>query len=461
MQDTAIETRDASKLDTLAEVLLRTQFLSVNINSMQIVVVGRGLDHELLVKAIRATISRCPLLLTRPDPKARRVEVGAWKPEDIRCDEAHHTGPLGFRHPEFRRFVTELALKNPVKWLEEPPVRFWHVRSTIEDKSCLLMTPSHAVADAKSDSMFLSELFSDYGRLLGQEDADGKRLGFESLPSVSPTCRQIDRGALSGIGMWESIKEGLAKDHGLRVQSQHVRGTSGRTVDFYREILDENLQKRFETAARREGQTVNTLLTACLLRAVKDQVAGKEKRIRVMMPVSVRNLVPERAKTYYQNFMLPYRMSLPRHSSDEVLFEDIARQVSDLKAGRIFLELAKLGHLNRLLRNRSTRRLGLWMFRRFQTTSIAYSNPGVVEERFTHFGHPGLPIEDYIGFGCLVAPIDFIFYTPKIHGRLELNAVYYPDAFDDFKEQVIDRIKRELIRITDKHAPDYDVARAA
>jgi hypothetical protein len=122
----------------------------------------------------------------------------------------------------------------------------------------------------------------------------------------------------------------------------------------------------------------------------------------------------------------------------------VAATVAELRNGAIHVELAKVAALTWLLRIPLLRPIGRWAYQRFQVTSVAYSNPGVIRERFVVFGDPSLPIDGYIGVGCVVPPLDFILYTPTIGGRLELNAVYYSERFEDFERELIAPLKRRI-----------------
>jgi hypothetical protein len=165
----------------------------------------------------------------------------------------------------------------------------------------------------------------------------------------------------------------------------------------------------------------------------------------MIVPISMRNVAGPLVAEHYRNFMLPCRLSYRLGASSRELMSDISQQISEVKLGRrIYLEIEKLKLMCMLLRNPLLHGMGLWLLNGFQQTSVAYSNPGVILEDFRTAGRSDVPVEDYMGFGCVLPPLDFILYTPTIHQQLELNAVYFPDAFEDFPRQIIGGVKRAL-----------------
>jgi hypothetical protein len=440
------------ELDPLAELFIHTARRGVNVNAMQIVVTKVPLRFELMARAIRQVVPAFPILLSRPEVRKGTILLNAWRSEDVRFAELKFEGGLHFQHTPFRRFLTNLSKDHPVDWQEGPPVRFWLIQSPVDpSRSCFLMMASHATADAKSDSMLLETILRAYGALHGGAErwtADAPRdHSFRGLAQVLPPPE--DR---SGLGLWsvamDAQREILAGDLGLRPASKAVRGQRARETDFYREVLSDELQAGIHALARASGHTLNTLFTAALVRAMEPELPrkpGKGQRVKAIVPISMRNMAGPAFDEHYRNFMLPCRLSYRLGASSRELMSDIARQISEVKLGRrVHLEIEKLKLMCMLLRNPLLHGLGLWLLNGFQQTSVAYSNPGIIQEDFRTCGRSDLPVEDYMGFGCVLPPLDFILYTPKLHQRLELNAVYFPDAFEDFPRQVIGGVKRAL-----------------
>jgi NRPS condensation-like uncharacterized protein len=440
------------ELDPLAELFIHTTRRGVNSNAMQIIVTQFAMKHGLMAKAIRQTVPQFPILLSRPEVRKGTIVLDAWKPDDIRFDEVTFEGRIGFDQPAFRKFLTNLSKDHSVDWLTAPPVRFWLVQSAVEpDRSCFLMTAAHATADAKSDSMLLETLLRTYGALDGgaeQWTPEAPRdHSFRGVSLVLPPPK-----SRSGLRLWnvtkDAIKEVLDNTLGLRSASKAVRKHKAREADFYREVLPEDMQASIHTLSRTSGHTLNTLFTAALVRAMEHELPvkpGKHQRVKTIVPISMRNMATPAFSEHYRNFMLPCRLTYRVGGSSRELLDDIAKQIAEVKrGGRVHLEIKKLKLMCTLLHTPLLHRLGLKLLDGFQQTSVAYSNPGVIDEDFRTCGRSDLPVEDYIGFGCALPPLDFILYTPKLHQRLEINAVYYPDAFTDFRAQIIDGVKRAL-----------------
>jgi NRPS condensation-like uncharacterized protein len=441
---------DRQELDSLAELFIHTTRQGVNSNAMQIIVTQFPMKLEVMDRAIRQTVRDFPILLSRPRKGA--ILLDAWKPEDVRFGEVKFDGRIHFEHAPFRKFLTNLSKDHPVDWQHAPPIRFWLIQSPADpDRSCFLMTASHATADAKSDSMLLERVLQTYGALHGGAErwvADEPRdHSFRAIAQVLPLPK--DR---TGLHLWnvaaDAVREVLEKTLSLRPASKAVRRQKAREADFYREVLPEEMQASIHALARTTGHTVNTLFTAALVRAMERELPlnpDKKQRVKAIVPISTRNMADPVFGKHYRNFMLPCRLTYRLGASSKELLSDISQQISNVKVGnRVHLEIMKLKLMATLLRNPVLHRLGLWLLDGYQQTSVCYSNPGVIDEDFRSCGRSDLPIEDYIGFGCALPPLDFIMYTPKLHQRLELNAVFYPDAFKDFRVQIIDGVKQAM-----------------
>ena len=443
---------DREELDALAEIFIHTTRRGVNSNAMQIIVTGAPLRFELMARAIRQSLRAFPILLSRPELRRRTIALHAWTPEDVRFEEVRFDGRIDFAHPAFRRFLTNLSKDHPVDWLHGPAVRFWLVQSPADPgRSCFLMTASHAAADAKSDSMLLETLLRSYGALhAGAPCGDHeppRDHSFRGVTQVLPPPSDRTGLRLRNVTL-DSLREVLASTLGLRAASRAVRRNTAREADFHREVLSDEMQASIHALARSSGHTINTLFTAALVRTMERELPvkpGKHQRLKAIVPISTRNMAARSFADHYRNFMLPCRITYQVGASWPDLLRDIAQQIASVKTPlRVQLEIQKLKLMCALLRSPVLRRLGLVLMSGFQQTSVAYSNPGVIVEDFRSCGHGDLPVESYIGFGCALPPLDFILYTPKIHDRLELNAVYYPDAFHDFRAQIIEGVKHDL-----------------
>jgi NRPS condensation-like uncharacterized protein len=445
---------EREELDALAELFIWTTRQGVNSNAMQIIVTGFQVKFATMERAIRQTVVQFPILLSHPEVKKSKIQLDAWKPEDIKFEERKFDGRIGFAHAPFRRFLTNLSKEHPVDWQHAPPVRFWLVQSSVDpDHSCLLMTASHATADAKSDSMLLETVLKNYGAIHGGADRwvpeSPRDHSFRGVTQVLPPPRNR-----SGLRLWnvaiDATKEVLQKTLGLRPGSKAVRKQKSREADFYREVLPEEMQAGIHELARASGHTVNTLFTAALVRAMEPELPlkpGKNQRVKAIIPISMRNMAAPAFGHHYRNFMLPCRLTYRLGASSRELLDDIAKQISEVKVGgRFLLEIEKLKLMCTLMRNPLLHRIGMVLLDGYQQTSVCYSNPGVIDEDFRNCGRSDLQVEDYIGFGCALPPLDFILYTPKLHGRLEINAVYYPDSFKDkdFRLTIVEGVKRGM-----------------
>lgn len=441
------DTRDpgAIPFDPLVEILLHLE-TRVNINSMQIMLIDGVIERGRLRNAIDRVAARFPLLISRPDVGRRVVVPNAWRPSDLPLTEVPYSGPMDFSCPRFRRFVTDLSVRNPVRWRDAPPIAFWLIQGDARhERSCLLVTPSHAAADAKSDSMLMEAL----GRAYAGVDHGRPQLvhGWASFEH-----RYLHH---AGGGLQDAVREFINSD--ISAPAKVFATTTDaddedQTLDFYSETLTPAVQNAVTSFAKRAATTVNTVFSAALARTVRRALAPTANAglVRLMAAVSVRRLAGEQAARHYRNYMLPCRMRVRAEDADDALLTSIARQTSRWKTDAIGRDLATVSLVSRLLRSRVTAPLVWPVIQRIQGTVAAYSNPGVVEEDFSFFGSEDFPIAGYIGVGCLVPPLRFIVYTPHINGRLQLNAVYRRRCFPDFATRVIPHLKTELQQLIDR-----------
>jgi len=412
---------DRQKLDSLAELFIHTTRQGVNSNAMQVIVTSFAMKFGVMERAVRQTVPKFPILLSRPDGRKGTIVLNAWKLEDVQFAEVKFDGRIGFAHTAFRRFLTNLSKNHPVDWHAGPPVRFCLVQSSVDpDHSCFLMTASHATADAKSDSMLLETILKTYGALHGGaerwEPEEPEDHSFRGISEVIPPPK-----SRSGLRLWnvaiDATKEVTAKTLGLRPGSKAVRKQKSREADFYREELPEEMQAGIHELSRASGHTVNTLFTAALVRAMEPELPlrpDKNQRVKVIVPISMRNLAGPAFGKHYRNFMLPCRLTYRVGVGTRELLDDIAKQISAVKiGGRFHIEIKKLGLMCTMLRNPVLHKLGLGLLDGYPQTSVCYSNPGVIEEDFRDCGRSDLPIEDYIGFGCACRPWTSFFILPS------------------------------------------------
>jgi hypothetical protein len=433
----AASQRRATPFDPLLEILLHLES-RVNINSMQIVLVDGVLERGRLRDAIDRVAQRFPLLISRPDLRRRVVVPDAWRPSDIPLHEVPYPGAMDFSSPQFRQFVTNLSVRNPVRWRESPPVALWLIQGCVpRPRSCLLLTPSHAIADAKSDSMLMEALGRAYA---GADDMTSHAVhGWTQL-------RQRYLHHLGG-GLRDAMREFLRSDISAPGNVLIAADDeSDQTLDFHTEELAPAVLHDVTQFARRTGTTVNTVFSAALARTVRRALVpdGADGLVRLMTAVSVRRLAGRPAAHEYRNYMLPCRMRVRAEDSDDVLLASITRQTNRWKGDDVGRELAIAYVVAQLLRAGVAAALVWRIIQRIQGTVAAYSNPGVIDEDFRCFGDRALPIAGYVGFGCLVPPLRFIVYTPHINGTLRLNAVYRRASFPDFATRVIPQLKAEL-----------------
>lgn len=427
--------------DPLVEILLHLE-TRANINSMQIMLIDGTLDRGRLRDAIDRVARRFPLLTSSPDLRRRVVVPDAWRPADLPLTEVPCAGPMDFACARFRHFLTDLSVRNPVRWREAPPIAFWLVQGGT--RSCLVVTPSHAVADARSDSMLMDALGRAY---VGDDDDTAETIhGWSALQPRY--LRHV------GGGLQEAMREFLQTDVSApaRVLAAPADADADPALDFHSEPLTPAVQEAVMRFARRTATTVNTVFSAALARTVRRALApaAADGLVRLMAAVSVRRLGGQQAARHYRNYMLPCRIRVRAEDADDTLLASIAQQTDRWKTEAVGRELSMVSLVSRLLRSRLGRTLGWPIVQRIQGTVAAYSNPGVITENFRFFGNQTLPVAGYIGFGCLVPPLQFIVYTPQLNGTLQLNAVYRRASFPDFATRVIPHLKTELQQLIDR-----------
>lgn len=452
---TRISTADVrpEPMDVLTALFYRLDMVT-NVNTNQIVLVDGLLDARLLERAVRETIPRYPILLSRPSITGKTIVRGAYEPGDVPFVLVRHEGPMDFSSRHFRRAILSLSERSPIHWDKVPPVQFFLIVGDTDGRSCIYMNTSHAVADAKSDSMLIEAIMGRYGGLAEDERAAGPveapKRDFASLQQIMPEIfgarkkiRRIARGVTRGIRDMVRSDDDWAVSPSKRVAAI-TQGDVGN--DFHHEILPAAVDRALKQTAAEVSCTLNTLFTAALVRVIekRNDYTVDTNYVRLTCAVSMRQLVGTSYKHDFRSYFVPCNLVIAKLQSPHGLIAQIQRQVRQLKQGGAFDEVGKMEAVSPLLRWRRLRRMGLRLIETVQGTNACYSNPGFIEEEFRFFGTPRLPVRSYIGFGCLIPPYDFILYTPTVDGRLYLNAVYRAAAFTDFAKEFIAPLKRQL-----------------
>lgn len=452
-------------MDALAEIFFRLE-TSANTNTNQIVLIAGVVQAKLLARAINDSIVRYPLLLSAPTLDGKAIIRDRYRPENVPIHYCLYEREMSFECREFRQFLLRLSEANQIRWCERPPVQFFLITAGRGDnRSCLYMNCSHAVADAKSDSLLIEDIMTHYGALIrAQRGLAGPRgkpnsariANFSSLFDIVPKrftgSARMKRLLSSGA---KSVGDLLRRDDGFVLRrSDFPTGHNGADayLDFYHEVLPAPLASMLREVTSKAGCTLNSVFTAALVRLLEQRggQASSRRCVRVTCAVSLRRLVEQRYREDFRSYFVPCTLVIEKGLGSAYLLRQIQSKVDQLKRDGIYAEIGKAEAITLILRRRRMRPLGLKLIERVQGTNACYSNPGVIEEQFTHFGIPDLPIIGYVGFGCVVPPYDFILYTPQIDGRLHLNAVYRNAAFSDFKREFIHGLKEELRRLADE-----------
>ena len=444
----------AERLDPLAEFFVSFEE-RLNSNTHQIVVLTGHLDLPRLRRAITKTVSEFELATTGLNESGTAEVPGAWKPEDVPFLHYPFSGKVSFEESALRRVLMRLSQWHPVRWKRQPPVQFFYLTDDTGERSALMFNSQHGIADARSDTLLLERLMTNYGMLSGDSSVTAP----EIEPAYHPHTpyRQVrDRCRVGGsfLGDAVSVTRELAKDLFVPCKGYGHRTSwsSREEVDFHHERIDAPTEAAILDLASRSGHTVNTVLMGALYRAAHATHGGASHRIKILCPVSLRNIVGEEYRDNFQNFMVPCSLIFKANYPDTAaLFADISETIGKIKRDYIYTYANRLYPIARMFSLSFMGPIKSTVFNILQGSNIVYSNPGVIHENLDYFGTKEHAVLQYVGLGCLVSPYDFIFYTPKFRDHLYFNAIYRSSVFPDVQRDLIDPIKNAAIAMAEEY----------
>ncbi|MCP4488007.1 MAG: hypothetical protein GY820_11900 [Gammaproteobacteria bacterium] len=415
-----------------------------NINSHQIIIFDAKIDFRVLQKAIKRAIEYFPLLLARYDAENKSVLAGYWRVTDIPFYFIEYEKELSFSDAGLRQLLTGFSQKHPLKWSSRPPIQFIFICSSIEQKTGFMFNVSHAVADAQSDSFLVDRVAKCYQEIIGEEN-DNVRYLTNTVNNYSVTTLDFSK-----FSRRHSLRNRIAgymreflKDVFIRIKfSQGRRASPGLplNIDFYHEILDTEVVLDLKELCKATGHTINTVFLSALCGTLESHQGGKSTKI--MCPVSLRKYMGHENLNNYQNYMVPCNIHVSeRFSSSNEFIGVVGGQTDQIKKGGLISHLDRLTPMIHLLEKSPSKALASKLLAFFQGSNACYSNPGVMEENYRYFGAEDIPVYQYIGFGCLIEPYDFILYTPTINELLQLNVVYRKDRINDIEEYLVRPVK--------------------
>ncbi|AKJ26892.1 hypothetical protein [Caldimonas brevitalea] len=445
-------------LDALAEVFVHLGRLA-NVNTNQILIVSGRLDPALLEQAVRRAVGQIPLL--RSLPLARRPElqepvVGlaqrfvTWR---------QHAGDCHLADPYLRRLLMDFSDEHRLDWRARTPLQLLLVTGRDGRSSCVYLNTHHGVADARSDFLLLRLIIDHYAQLSGVPGAVASRqvLSFTPLAQFRPQWGRLT----TKVGRWWRAGLSIAADlvqrdiglqrplRGPRWEGRSADPAIGR-LDFYHGMVPPLTATRLAAAARAVGVTVNTLWCAALARALERSAAGRRGMLRITCAVSLRRLLDARYDRSFRNYLVPSNVRIPTGQSSGELLRCVHQAVEAARTDtRVSTEIGRLEALQLVLRRPALNGLARTLLNLCQGTNACYSNPGRIEEDFSNFGSTAHRTLQYIGFGCLVPPYDFILYTPTVNGRMQIDVVYRCAAFPDIRQDLVTPLLAALDRLLD------------
>jgi NRPS condensation-like uncharacterized protein len=450
----------APRLDGLAEAfaLLSSH---TNVNTNQIFVVEGRVDAALLERSAARAVADIALLQTRADPGAGVLRGAAGAPGQLVWQE-DYAGPCDLRDAAFRRQLMAFSNRMRLDWRERTPFQVLLVTGCGGATSCVYVNTHHGVADARSDCLLLQAIMHHYARESGAPARPAPpALPFEELQRIRPQWYRargrVSRwwdGARSVLGDLLRAEQGMRVPYrGSRWERHAGRGDIGE-LDFFHSVLPAQTEARLKQAARASDATINSLLTAALVRTVEHSQGRRDGMVRITCAVSLRRLIEPKYDHSFRNYLVASSIRARAGLPTAALLASIQAGVQGARSERKLLtELGRIELLLPLLRPRLLTNLVLPLISRVQGSNVCYSNPGVIEEDFSCFATPRHRTLQYIGFGCLIPPYDFILYTPTVNGRMQLDLVYRRACFPDVEGAFVDVFRAGLERILDEIVP--------
>jgi NRPS condensation-like uncharacterized protein len=451
----------ARRLDALAEAFVRLAD-HANVNTNQIFVVEGRVDVARLERSVRRAVADIDLLQMRPvlaGNKLARPDAApgqlVWQQDfDGRCD---------LQDPMFRRQLMAFSDRSRIDWRQRAPIQVLLVTGCGGATSCVYISTHHSVADARSDCLLTQAIMHYYAQECGERERPAPpALPFDELQRIRP--RWYSTGAK--LRRWLDAAASVAgdllrRDHGVKVAQggsrweRHAVRSDIAELDFFHSVFSPQIEARLKQASKTSGATINSILTAALVRTIEHSQGRPDGVVRVTCAVSLRRLIESKYDHSFRNYLVASGIRVRAGQSSARLLQAVQAGVQRARTERSLLkELGRIELLLLLLRPRWLAGLALPLINRSQGSNACYSNPGVIEEDFSFFGATHHRTLQYIGFGCVVPPYDFILYTPTVNGRMQLDLVYRRACFPDVKTTFIDVFHAALAHILEEIAPE-------
>ena len=446
-------------LDALSEAFVHLGELA-NVNTNQIIIVDGRLDAAMLEQSARLALAGVPLLRARPLPGRPGLQSDAFSGARSLVRHREHAGACDFGDTEFRRLLMDFSHDNRLDWRERAPVQLLLITAADGASSCVYLCTHHGVADARSDSLLFRLIIDHYAHLSGAAATppSSEPLPFDTLAEIRPDWYRPLTRTLRWLRGFRSVAADLVqRDIGLRVPLSGSRweGRSAHPrigeLDFFHSVLPEALAERLIRVARATGVTVNTLLCAGLARHLERASERGDGMLRITCAVSLRRLIDPRYDRSFRNYLVPSKIRVRPGLGARGLIRSVHQAIGAARSDRqLSTELGRLESLLLALRRRPLHGVARALIDGCQGTNACYSNPGRIEEDFSSFGSERHRTRQFIGFGCLVPPYDFILYTPTVNGRMQLDVVYRRAAFSAVRQQFVGPLLSELQRLLDE-----------
>ncbi len=375
---------------------------------------------------------------------SRRFELlGEHQPDAplaVPVDETRISGELSFDNRVLRAALMDYVAGAATRSRRDPAPRLQLLTSSDSADSCIHLTISHEIADVKSGNLFMAAVIDEYRKLLAAgtatDDAPARRHPGLALAAIRPDWYHpptvVGRRTRAYVDIARRM---LTPDRSAVRFAPPAKNPGGN--DFFHALLPAVLQEGIQRAARQAGVTINTVFSAALVRYIAAHQARPEKRATYSFALSLRKLFGPEHEDGFRSYMVPCTLRLSDRSDTHALLQEVDRRTRALRGGGLALELGRMENAVRLYRDGLPTAVVRWVMKRTQGTNIFYSNPGVIEEDFSTFGTPALPIRASLAIGCLVHPYDLMFYTSTFGGRTQLDIVYRREAFDDIATRFV------------------------
>lgn len=430
----------APVLGALSDIFLRLGE-HYNTNSNQIVVVAGALDIARLTRAVHAAVADFPLLLQRLGNA-----LPAWQPADFPVREVAFDGACDFAELRFRARLMALSDGARIDWRTRPPTQVFLVRGADAARCCVYLNSAHAAADAKSDCMLLRSIMRHYAHD-GQAPPPASAHAFAPLREFMPGWyRPLGRMGRLVRAMLDVAGDNLRRDRAMPLPGSGRFGYAPRNAeaDFCSTILPDALMASIGASARRHGVSINTFFCAALVRMLQQDGLAQAGMLRFSCVFSLRGLSTPARQQAFGNHVLTCAVRQAAGRDAVTLLRELHASIQRVRQRRLQVELGRLELALPLMRLRPLQPITRRMMGRAQLTNVCYSNPGVIEEDFSCFGHPDHPVLQYTGLGCLVSPYDLMLYTTTVGGRTQLDALFRKSCFADPEAQLMAPLKAHI-----------------